>query len=140
MVKQSVWRVAHGTDHGELVIHLSQFGQVLSELNTGQFGVDVLENGLHVVWHVFFGVPQVKVGRATLQVAHDDALGFAPSRAAGDIILVVVVVGGRGLQLNQVGKGQPQHARRSNTQNVPSCTAKRRIANVFSGCTLNVQH
>ena len=69
--------------HGETIVELGQSRQILSELDAGDFCGDRLEYALHVVRHILFGIPQVEVTWATLQVDENDTLCFAPTCAAG---------------------------------------------------------
>ena len=88
VVEESVRRVAHRTDHGELVVDLGELGQDLGEVRAGNFGGDRLEGTLHIVGNVLLRVPKVEVTGSALQVNHDDALGLAPTGSAAVLFLL----------------------------------------------------
>ena len=100
VVEESVGGVGHRPDHGDLVVDLGELGEDFGEVDAGDLGGDRLEGGADVVGDVFFGIPEVEVAGAALEVDHDDAFGLSPTGAvAGD--LVGCFLGGLGLHLER---------------------------------------
>ena len=116
MIEQAVRRVAHRTDHRELVIHLGELRQQLRELHSRQLRRDVAERTLYVVGNVFLRIPKVDVTRATLEINKDDALGFAPTGTATGCRGRASV--GHCLEAKHIAKRKAQHARTTNTKKI----------------------
>ena len=82
VVEEAVGGIAHRADEGRLVEDVGDVRQHLGDLDAGEFGVDRLEDRLHIVRDVLLGIPQVEMAGATLEIAQDDALGLAPAGSA----------------------------------------------------------
>ena len=82
MIEQSIGRVAHGADHGHLVVDLGQLGQEFCEMRTWDASRNTLENTPHVIGYIGLGVPEIDVTRTTLEIDQNHALGPAPTRSA----------------------------------------------------------
>ena len=131
VIEQTDRRVAHRTDHRELVVDRRQLRHVLGELNTGQLRVDRLEDTLDVVGHVRLRVPQVQVTRATLQVQHDHVLGLAESGSA-----VASTLGRRHvLQPQHLRQTQAKRGRAADLQYVATRNAVAQVLPIVSGDT-----
>ena len=85
VIEETLWGVTDGSHHSELVIHLSELGHQLGKINSGNLGLDGLEDASDVIRSIGLGIPQVQVARTALQINHDDALRLAPSRSSLDL-------------------------------------------------------
>ncbi len=79
MIEQSIGRVAHGADHGHLVVDLGQLGKEFREMRTRNASRNALEDASHVIGNIGLGVPEVDVTRTTLEIDQNHALGPSPT-------------------------------------------------------------
>ena len=125
VIEEPLGGVADGSHHGELVIHLSELGHQLGKINSGDLGLDGLEDASDVIRSIGLGIPQVQVARTALQINHDDALRLAPSRTAFGLGLV-------GLQLQHRAQGKTEHPGTSDFKHIPSAHGQMSITQIFS--------
>ena len=112
MIEQAVGRIAHRPNHREAVIDLSELRQQFGELHAWQLRINWLEDALHIIRDARFWIPEIQVRGTTLQIAHDDVLGLAPTGSpCGQL-------SGVSFELQHGTQRQTEHSRATHTQHV----------------------
>ncbi len=135
VIEQSIRRVAHRTNHRELVVHLREFRQNFGEIDARNFCGNRFECAANVIGHVLFWVPQIKMARATLEINHHDILGRAPTGTAGCGSLRA-----ERLELQERPERETQNAGASNAQEVAPRHFHSRITKIATRSTSNSNH
>jgi hypothetical protein len=135
VVEEAIGRVAHRIDHGELVIHLRELRQDLCEMMPRNFGWDGLEGTAHLIWHVFFWIPEVEMARPTLKVNHEHMLSLTPACTARSSR-----VGRSCLGAEHTIKREAHHGGTTHAQDITSGHAKVFVTKVFAEGTWDAEH